>query len=399
MTTDYTPAVQGTGVRATIQRFGGHLAGMIMPNIGAFIAWGLITALFIPTGWLPNENLAALVDPMVKVLLPVLIGYTGGRMVHGQRGAVVGAVATMGVVVGAEVPMFLGAMIVGPLAAYLIKLVDGFTQERTRAGFEMLVDNFTAGIVGGAMALLGVQGIGPVIETVTEAAGDAVGWLVGNNLLPLASVLIEPAKVLFLNNAINHGVLSPLGVAEAAEQGKSILFMLESNPGPGLGLLLAFMFFGPRALRPSTPAAIVIHFLGGIHEIYFPYVLMKPRLILAVIAGGAAGVFTFILTGGGLVAPPSPGSVFAYFAVTPRGGWLASGAGILVAAAVSFAVAALLLGFGRGEERDPAPDATAPAPVSADAAPEGTAPGAATAAPPAAVPTTAPATAPVSKEA
>ncbi|GAT67101.1 PTS mannose transporter subunit IIA [Planomonospora sphaerica] len=406
MTTDYTPAVQGTGVRATIQRFGGHLAGMIMPNIGAFIAWGLITALFIPTGWLPNENLAALVDPMVKVLLPVLIGYTGGRMVHGQRGAVVGAVATMGVVVGAEVPMFLGAMIVGPLAAYLIKLVDGFTQERTRAGFEMLVDNFTAGIVGGAMALLGVWGIGPVIETVTEAAGDAVGWLVGNNLLPLASVLIEPAKVLFLNNAINHGVLSPLGVAEAAEQGRSILFMLESNPGPGLGLLLAFMFFGPRALRPSTPAAIVIHFLGGIHEIYFPYVLMKPRLILAVIAGGAAGVFTFILTGGGLVAPPSPGSVFAYFAVTPRGGWLASGAGILVAAAVSFAVAAVLLGFGRGEQQDPAaapaPDATAtattapaPAATSADEVPEGTSPGAATTA----SPTAAPATAPVSKEA
>ncbi|WP_449062913.1 mannitol-specific PTS transporter subunit IIC [Planomonospora algeriensis] len=390
MSTDYTPAVQGTGVRATIQRFGGHLAGMIMPNIGAFIAWGLITALFIPTGWLPNESLAALVDPMVKVLLPVLIGYTGGRMVHGQRGAVVGAVATMGVVVGAEVPMFLGAMIVGPLAAYLIKLVDGFTQERTRAGFEMLVDNFTAGIVGGAMALLGVQGIGPVIETVTEAAGDAVGWLVGNNLLPLASVLIEPAKVLFLNNAINHGVLSPLGVAEAAEQGKSILFMLESNPGPGLGLLLAFMFFGPRALRPSTPAAIVIHFLGGIHEIYFPYVLMKPRLILAVIAGGAAGVFTFILTGGGLVAPPSPGSVFAYFAVTPRGGWFASGAGILVAAAVSFAVAAVLLGFGRGEGQDPAAD-PAPDAAAADTAPEGTDPEAATA--------TAPTTAPVSKEA
>nr|BFE82688.1 hypothetical protein GCM10020093_052890 [Planobispora longispora] len=266
----------------------------------------MITALFIPTGWLPNESLAALVEPMVKVLLPVLIGYTGGRMVHGQRGAVVGAVATMGVVVGAEVPMFLGAMIIGPLAAYVLKLVDGFVQERTKTGFEMLVDNFTAGIVGGGVALLGVWGVGPVIEAVTKAAGEAVGWLVGHSLLPLASVLIEPAKVLFLNNAINHGVLSPLGVAEASEQGESILFMLETNPGPGLGLLLAFMFFGPRMLRPSTPAAMIIHFFGGIHEIYFPYVLMKPRLILAVIAGGAAGIFTFPVTGAGLVAPPSP---------------------------------------------------------------------------------------------
>ncbi|MEU6741547.1 PTS mannitol transporter subunit IICB [Streptosporangium sandarakinum] len=403
MSTDYTPTVQGTGVRATIQRFGGHLAGMIMPNIGAFIAWGLITALFIPTGWLPNETLAALNGPMVKVLIPVLIGYTGGRMVHGQRGAVVGAVATMGVVVGAEVPMFLGAMIIGPLAAYLIKLVDGFTQDRTKAGFEMLVDNFTAGIVGGAMAILGVLGIGPVIETVTRTAGEAVGWLVGNNLLPLASVLIEPAKVLFLNNAINHGVLSPLGVAEAAEHGKSILFMLESNPGPGLGLLLAFLFFGPRALRPSTPAAMIIHFFGGIHEIYFPYVLMKPRLILAVIAGGAAGVFTFIITGAGLVAPPSPGSVFAYFAVTPRGGWFASAAGIVIATAVSFAVAAVLLGFGRGEKDA---DATAVTHTAPDADMDADATAATRTAPDAdvkdteeTVPGTVPATSPASKEA
>jgi PTS system mannitol-specific IIC component len=347
MADTYTPPVYGTGLKATIQRFGGHLAGMIMPNIGAFIAWGLITALFIPTGWLPNETFAKLVGPIISMLLPILIGYTGGRMVHGQRGAVVGAVATMGVIVGTEIPMFLGAMIIGPLAAYLIKLVDGFTAERTKAGFEMLVDNFTAGIVGGAMALVGLVAIGPVVGAVTDAAGDAVSWLIGHSLLPLASVLIEPAKVLFLNNAINHGVLGPLGVAEAVNNGKSILFMLESNPGPGLGLLLAYMFFGPRLLRPSAPAAIVIQFLGGIHEIYFPYVLMKPRLILAVIAGGASGVLVFMVTGAGLVATPAPGSIFAYLAVTPRGGWFGVIAGVVVAAAVSFVVASALLGFGR----------------------------------------------------
>ncbi|MFG2074158.1 mannitol-specific PTS transporter subunit IIC [Nonomuraea maritima] len=359
MADTYTPPVTGTGVKATIQRIGGHLAGMIMPNIGAFIAWGLITALFIPTGWLPNETLGKMVDPIIKVLLPVLIAYTGGRMVHGQRGAVVGAVAVMGVVVGTDAPMFLGAMIIGPLTALILKYVDKFTEERTKAGFEMLVDNFSAGIVGGAMAVVGMLGIGPIVETVTTVAGNAVEWLVHNNLLPVASVLIEPAKVLFLNNAINHGVLSPLGVAESAEHGKSILFMLESNPGPGLGLLLAYLLFGPRTLRPSTPAAMIIHFFGGIHEIYFPYVLMKPRLILAVIAGGAAGVFTFIVTGAGLVATPSPGSIFAYIAVTPKGGWLGSGLGILVATGVSFVVAAILLGFGRGEKA-PAEPETAP---------------------------------------
>src|SRR5437868_2978569 len=352
MADTFTPPVYGTGIKATIQRVGGHLAGMIMPNIGAFIAWGLITALFIPTGWVPNAKLAELVGPIITTLLPILIAYTGGRMVHGQRGAVVGAVAAMGVVVGSDIPMFLGAMIIGPLTALILKYVDKFTEQRTRAGFEMLVDNFTAGIIGGAMAVAGVLGIGPIVRVVTTAAGNGVEWLISHSLLPVASGLIEPAKVLFLNNAINHGVLGPLGVAEAVQQGKSVLFMLESNPGPGLGLLLAYMLFGPRSLRPSTPAAIIIHFFGGIHEIYFPYVLMKPRLIIAMIAGGAAGVFTFMVTGAGLVATPSPGSIFAYMAVTPKGGWLGVIAGIVIATGVTFIVAAMLLGFGRLEKAE-----------------------------------------------
>jgi mannitol PTS system EIICBA or EIICB component len=353
----YTPEVKGQGLKATVQRLGGYLAAMVMPNIGAFIAWGLITALFIPTGWIPNATLAELVGPMISILLPVLIGYTGGRLVHGQRGAVVGAVATMGLVVGADVPMILGAMIIGPLTAYVLKLFDGLVEDRIRPGFEMLVDNFSAGIIGAAMAIGGVYGIGPVVEWLTKQAGSGVDWLVGKDLLPLTSVLVEPAKVLFLNNAINHGVFGPLGVAEAADKGKSILFMIESNPGPGLGLLLAFMVFGPRALRPSTPAAIIVQFLGGIHEIYFPYVLMKPKLILAMIAGGAAGVGTFVITGAGLVATPSPGSIFAYLAVTPKGGHFAVILGVVIAAAVTFAVASALLGFGRGE---PAADAVGP---------------------------------------
>ncbi|MEW2385447.1 PTS mannitol transporter subunit IICB [Micromonospora sp. NPDC047707] len=373
MATDYTPAVTGTGIKARIQRVGGHLAGMVMPNIGAFIAWGLITALFIPTGWIPNETLAELVGPMITVLLPVLIGYTGGRLVHGQRGAVVGAVATMGIVVGSEVPMFLGAMLIGPLTAYLLKLFDEAVEDRVRAGFEMLVNNFSAGIIGGGMALVGVWVIGPVVRWFTDLAGDGVDWLVSNNLLPVASVLVEPAKVLFLNNAINHGVLGPLGVAQAAETGKSILFMIESNPGPGLGLLLAFLFFGPRTLRPTVPAAIIIQFLGGIHEIYFPYVLMKPRLILAMIAGGAAGVGTFMITGAGLVATPSPGSIFAYAAVTPRGGWFGVFLGVLIAAAVSFVVASALLGFGRLKDDQPddqaGGDDAEPTPATAHGAP------------------------------
>ena len=364
MATTYAPTVEGSGVKATIQRIGGHLAGMVMPNIGAFIAWGLITALFIETGWLPNEKYAAAVGPMIFYLLPILIGYTGGRMVHGQRGAVIGAVATMGVVVGgvaddgSQIPMFLGAMIAGPLAAYVLKQFDDRMRDRVSAGFEMLIDNFSLGIIGAGFVVLGVWGIGPVVRTVSDWFGNGVEYLVDHHLIPLSSIIIEPAKVLFLNNAINHGVLGPLGVTEAADKGESIMFMLESNPGPGLGILLAYFFFGPRSLRPTVPAAIAIQFLGGIHEIYFPYILMKPRLILAAIAGGMSGVLVFEVTGAGLVATPSPGSIFAYLAETPKDGYFGVLAGIVVSAAVSLAVAAVLLGFGRGEPAED--DVTSP---------------------------------------
>jgi PTS system mannitol-specific IIC component len=346
-------APQGPGdgsIKARIQQGGGFLAGMVMPNIGAFIAWGLITALFIPTGWIPSEKLAGLVEPTILYLLPVLIGATGGRIVHGQRGAVIGAVATMGVAVGAEVPMFLGAMIAGPLSALVLREVDKLLEPRIPTGFEMLINNFSLGILGTGLAVLGLVAVGPVVEELTTTLGDGVQELVDAGLLPLTSLIVEPAKVLFLNNAINHGVLGPLGVAEAAKEGKSILFMIETNPGPGLGVLLAFWVAGPRMLRPTVPGAVIIQFLGGIHEIYFPYILMKPRLILAAIAGGAAGVATFDVMGVGLTATPSPGSIFAYLAQTPRGDHVGVLLGILIAAAVSFTVASLLLKAQREEE-------------------------------------------------
>jgi mannitol PTS system EIICBA or EIICB component len=356
----YAPPPAGAGWRATVQKFGGNLAAMVMPNIGAFIAWGLLTALFIPTGWTPNESLAEMVGPMILVLLPVLIGYTGGRLVHGQRGAVIGAIGTMGIIVGSDIPQFLGAMVMGPLAAWILMKIDGWIVPRTKVGFEMLVNNFSLGILGVGMAIIGFLGIGPIVTTLTDILGSGVEFLVDNRLLPLASILIEPAKVLFLNNAINHGVLGPLGVVEAAEAGKSILFMLETNPGPGLGILLAFWVAGPnRAIRLSAPGAIIIHFFGGIHEIYFPYVLMKPQMILAAIAGGATGVLTFMITGVGLVATPSPGSIFAYMAMTPSGNFFGVLLGIALAAVVSFLVGATLLRFSKSDEEPDLDEAAA----------------------------------------
>ncbi|MFC4565677.1 PTS mannitol transporter subunit IICB [Nocardiopsis mangrovi] len=352
-------------VRSSVQRFGGHLSGMVMPNIGAFIAWGLITALFIPTGWWPNETLAQLVDPMIGYLLPILIGYTGGRLVHGQRGAVVGAVATVGVVVGTDTPMFLGAMVIGPLTAYLMKLFDRTVRPHVRSGFEMLVDNFSAGILGGIMALIGLVSVGPVVESITGVLGQGVQALMDARLLPLVSILVEPAKVLFLNNAINHGVLGPLAIAESTEAGQAIQFLIEPNPGPGLGILLACMFFGSRATRATAPGAAIIQFFGGIHEIYFPYILAQPRLILAAIGGGASGILVFLLTGAGLVASPSPGSIIAVMAVTPRGGHVGVLAGVAAATIVSFLIASALLGFGRGKKAEDDADTAEQGPATA----------------------------------
>ncbi|CAG7654025.1 PTS mannitol transporter subunit IICB [Paenibacillus allorhizosphaerae] len=331
------------GIRVGVQKFGRFLSGMVMPNIGAFIAWGIITALFIPTGWLPNETFAKLVGPIITYLLPLLIGYTGGTMVHKQRGGVIGALMTMGIIIGTDIPMFLGAMICGPLAAWVLKQFDKSIEGKIKSGFEMLVNNFSLGIIGAILTLISYAGVGPVIEQLTKILSSGVQFMVSHNLIPLANIIIEPAKILFLNNAINHGVLSPIALEEASRTGKSILFMLESNPGPGLGILLAYMIAGRGTAKQSASGAAIIHFFGGIHEIYFPYILMNPRLILAAIAGGVAGTFTFTLFGAGLVAPPSPGSIFAYVAMAPKGGLLPALSGVIVAGVVSFAIAALLL--------------------------------------------------------
>ncbi len=332
-------------MKEKVQLFGRSLSGMVMPNIGAFIAWGIITALFIETGWTPNERIAQLVSPMSSVLLPLLIAYTGGNVVGGQRGGVIGALATMGVIVGSDIPMFIGAMIVGPLAAWVLKKFDKLMENHIKAGFEMLVNNFSLGIIGAILAIAAMYGVTPLVTTLNGLMSAGVGFFVDHGLLPLTSVFIEPAKVLFLNNAINHGILSPMGIQQVEEAGKSIFFLLESNPGPGLGVLLAYCIAGKGSAKSSAPGAVIIHFLGGIHEIYFPYILMNPLLLLATIAGGASGVFTFNLFNVGLSAPASPGSILALLMMAERHSYLGLILGVLISTVVSFVIAMPLLKF------------------------------------------------------
>ena len=343
------------GIKTKVQKLGRALSGMVMPNIGAFIAWGFITALFIEKGWLPNAQLAEMVTPMLKYVLPVLIGYTGGKMIAGDRGSVIGAIATVGIVVGAgDTTMLIGGMIMGPLGGWVIKKFDELVDGKIPSGFEMLVNNFSVGILGLILAIIGFYAIGPVVIAVTSVLQAGVEFLVKRNLIFLTSLFIEPAKVLFLNNAINHGILSPLGIEQAKEMGSSIMFLLEANPGPGLGVLLAYCIFGKGSSKESAPGAVIIHFLGGIHEIYFPYILMNPALILAVMLGGASGVLTFSVLGAGLVAAASPGSIIAILAMTAKGKYFAVIAGVVVATVVSFLVSSVFVkrAAARDEEQD-----------------------------------------------
>lgn len=338
-----------SALKVRVQKLGTTLSNMVMPNIGAFIAWGILATLFIETGWFPNPTLSVMVSPILTYLLPLLIGYTAGFNVYGQRGAVVGAMATFGAIVGSSVTMFIGAVIMGPLGAWCIKKFDEKFQEKIRPGFEMLLNNFSAGIIGFILIILAFLAVGPVVSSLTAAIGVGVQAIINAKMLPLANILIEPAKVLFLNNALNHGIFTPLGTEQVAEAGKSILFLLESNPGPGLGILLAYSFFGKGSAKSSAPGAVIIEFLGGIHEIYFPYVMMKPLLFLAAIAGGVVGTFTFQLLGAGLSAAASPGSIIAILAMTPRSGYLPVIAGVAAAAVASFLVASVILKADRSE--------------------------------------------------
>ena len=333
-------------LKSRVQKFGKFLSAMVMPNIGALIAFGFLAALFIDTGWIPNEGFNSMVGPMLTYLIPILIASTGGRMVGGDRGRVVGAIAVIGAVMSnTSITMLMAAMVMGPLAGFCVKKFDEAADGRMPAGFEMLINNFSAGILGMLLAMAGYIVIGPAMSAILQVMSGGVNALVENELLPLVAVFIEPAKVLFLNNAMNHGIFSPLGIQQVGEVGKSIFFLLEANPGPGLGILLAYCIAGKGSAKSSAPGAVIIHFLGGIHEIYFPYILMNPFLLLAVIAGGATGVLTFSLLDVGLTSAASPGSIFALTMMAERHCYLGLFAGVLLSAAVSFIIAMPLLKF------------------------------------------------------
>lgn len=347
-------------LKVKIQKFGAFLSGMVMPNIGAFIAWGILTALFIPTGWIPNEKLNELVSPTLTYLMPILLGYTGGKMVYEKRGGVAGALATMGVVIGADITMLIGGMVMGPLGAWVIKKVDKLFEGKVKPGLEMLVDNFSMGIVGALLMVFGFLAVEPIFDAILTVLSGGVNWLVAKQLLPFTSIFVQPAQVLFLNNAINHGIMVPVGIEQAAKTGKSILFLVEANGGVWTGVALGFAIWGTGMAKKSAPAATIIMGAGGIAEVVFPYVLSKPKTIIAPIIGNAAALFTLTFLNGGTVAAVSPGSFFALLAMTPKGGFVANVAGYVVALVVSAVLTGIILKLDKTETPEELPTVEKP---------------------------------------
>lgn len=335
-----------------IQKLGKILSGMVLPNTAAFIAWGFITSLFSTNGWFPNETLSKIITPMLNYLLPSLIAYSGGKMFYQERGAIVAVVATFGLLVGSDITMFIGAMIMAPIAALTIKKFDELVMDKVPTSTKALVSNFSAGIIGTILAIIGCLVIGPVCISLNNVLQSGVNFFVNKGILPLLSIFVEPAKVLFLNSAINHGILAPIGINQVLEKGKSLFFLIEGNPGPGLGLLLAYCIFGKGKAKHEAPGAILIHFIGGIHEIYFPYVLMNPLTIIAMILGGSTGVLINVIFDSGLVAPASPGSIISIIAMCERHSYVGVLLSVFLSALVTFIVASFILKVFCKEEKE-----------------------------------------------
>lgn len=297
-----------------------------------------------------------MVSPMLTYLIPILIASTGGRMIGGDRGRVAGAIAVIGAIMSnTEITMLMAAMVMGPLAGFCVKKFDEAMDGHMPAGFEMLINNFSVGIIGMVLAMLGYVAIGPFMSAILMILSAGVNFLVEHSVLPLVSVFVEPAKVLFLNNALNHGIFTPIATEQAAEAGKSIMYMLETNPGPGLGVLLAYMFFcKDKVTKDSAPGAVIIHLLGGIHEIYFPYILMNPVVIVAPILGNMAAILWYTITDCGLVGPASPGSIIAYLMVSPGSDLVKVLIGVVIAAGISFVVASPIVKMAGGRSLEEA---------------------------------------------
>lgn len=339
-------------MKKLLHRFGKFYTKVIINFIGIFIFVGILSVVFGDYGWLPNKDIYAISQFVYKVVIPLMIAYAAGNQAghcgecvgseHLQAGGAIAVMAVSGMILADGETGILGAMILGPLSGMLWKHVLQPSVKKVKTGLEMLVRNVVAAFAGSIMTLLAFYLIAPAIAVCADMLLLGVNYLIGHKLIWLVSFVIEPAKVLFLNNSINHGILIPIGMQQAEHMGESILFLLEANPGPGLGILTA-LYWEKKEKRKEYAASMFVEFVGGIHEIYFPEVISNMWLLLALISGGAAGNLCFLVLHGATTGVVSPGSIFAVLLVCAQNRVLGVLVGIFVSAAVSATVAILIL--------------------------------------------------------
>lgn len=331
-----------------IRRIGKYYTGIIMKNIGIFLCVGLLLVLFGEQGWMPDAHISEVTMLLYHVILPTMVAYEGGARFGGTSGGILAVLALAGVLSADSGTGLFGAMVIGPLAGGLWRQI-GKVSEKTDFRMKMLVKNLSLAVFGSVLLVLTKTLFVPVLEGALGIVYQGVHFLVAHHMTFAASVLLEPAKVFFLNNLMNHGILVPLGMSQVQETGSSILYLMETNPGPGLGVLLA-MYFRNKEYKSEYVSAMLAESVGGIHEVYFPFVLSDLRLLLPLILGGMAGNICFEFLDAGLKGAVSPGSFLVIFLMAGKEGFFPVMAGMAASAAVSFAGCFFLLGYGGGKE-------------------------------------------------
>ena len=343
-------------MRNTIHKFGKFYSSIMINMIGIFIFTGVLSVVFGDHGWWPNADIYAISAFVYSYVIPILIAYTAGNQigtvheatdpdrrttgVHHAGGAIA-VLAVSGMILADKNSAILGAMILGPVCGYVWKhLLEPWTR-KVVPGLEMLTRNLAAAVTGMGFALVAYIGLAPFIHALTQVLMMGVNALWERNLVCLVSLVIEPCKVFFLNNCINHGILLPLAIQQAGETGTSILFLLESNPGPGFGVLLA-LWLCQRKRRKEYAAYLFVEGIGGIHELYFPVVLSNLILLIPLIAGGMTGSFLFSVLGVTADGAISPGSILTVLLMTGRKAPLAVLC-VAASALVSMGTACLIL--------------------------------------------------------
>lgn len=325
-----------------IQRIGKFYTRIILRNIGIFIFIGLLSVIFHEHGWLPNKNIYAISQLAYRMVLPFMIAYEGGQILGGTGGGIQAVLAVSGVLVADPSVGFFCGMLIGPLAGWLWKQEEKWVLGKLGPSIQMLARNLLNGLTGGILALLGFYLLSPLLSAVAVGISYGVNFLVGHQLLGVLNLVIEPAKVFFLNNMVEHSILVPLGMTQAQETGSSILFLLESNPGPGLGLLSA-LYYVKKEKRNEYASALIAEAAGGIHEVYFSYVWSNLKLLFPLILGGVAGTLCFELLGAGAQSAVSPGSVFTILLMAGKQHMIPVLIGVCASALVTFAGSILIL--------------------------------------------------------